>query len=110
MAVERQSETQEAEVPFGPHTLNLQNATLQHADGTLADITAMEFQLLRAFYKNQGVVLSRDKLAEIAHDRSWDPFDRSIDIRVSRLRRKIEANPSKPELIQTVRGIGYIYN
>ena len=60
--------------------------------------------------ENKGRVLNRDQILEQAHDRSWDPFDRSIDIRISRLRRKIEKNPSKPTIIKTVRGIGYIYD
>ena len=54
--------------------------------------------------------LNRDQIREQAHDRSWDPFDRSIDIRISRLRRKIEKNPQHPTIIRTVRGIGYIYD
>jgi DNA-binding response OmpR family regulator len=45
-----------------------------------------------------------------ASNRAWDPFDRSIDIRISRIRRKIEPNPEKPEVIRTVRGIGYVYD
>ena len=55
-------------------------------------------------------MLNRDQILEQAHDRTWDPFDRSIDIRISRLRRKIERNPEKPSIIRTVRGIGYIYD
>jgi DNA-binding response OmpR family regulator len=55
-------------------------------------------------------VLNRDQILEGAHDRSWDPFDRSIDIRISRIRKKIEVNPEKPEVIRTVRGIGYVYD
>ncbi len=73
-------------------------------------LTAMEFRLLRVFVENRGRVLNRDQLLELAHDRGWDPFDRSIDIRVSRLRRKIENNPAKPEMIRTVRGVGYIFD
>ena len=49
-----------------------------------------------------------DQLLELAHDRNWDPFDRSIDIRISRLRRKIEENPKYPRYLQTARGVGYI--
>ena len=80
------------------------------ADGTEVPLTAMEFNLLSLFARNRGRVLNRDQILEQAHDRSWDPFDRSIDIRISRLRRKIEANPQKPQIIKTVRGIGYIYD
>jgi two-component system phosphate regulon response regulator OmpR len=70
----------------------------------------MEFNLLKLFARNRGRVLNRDQILEGAHDRSWDPFDRSIDIRISRIRRKIEINPQKPTVIRTVRGIGYIYD
>jgi DNA-binding response OmpR family regulator len=70
----------------------------------------MEFNLLKLFARNRGRVLSRDAILEGAHDRPWDPFDRSIDIRISRIRRKVERDPRKPEAIRTVRGIGYIYD
>ncbi len=73
-------------------------------------ITAMEFRLLKLFAENQSRVLNRDQILEQAHDRSWDPYDRSIDIRISRLRRKIEKNPQKPTIIRTVRGIGYVFD
>ena len=69
----------------------------------------MEFDLLKAFAENPGRVLSRDRLLDMAHNRDWDPFDRSIDIRVARLRRKIEPDPKKPQIIKTVRGAGYIF-
>ncbi|MEO0820968.1 MAG: response regulator [Pseudomonadota bacterium] len=96
-------------VPFGPCTLDLDAALLFDAEGGEIAITAMEFSLLRVFAENRGRVLNRDQLLEQAHDRSWDPFDRSIDIRISRLRRKIEPNAAKPEVIRTVRGVGYIF-
>ena len=64
----------------------------------------------KLFARNRGRVLNRDQILEGAHDRSWDPFDRSIDIRISRIRKKIEVNPAKPEVIRTVRGVGYIYD
>ena len=69
----------------------------------------MEFSLLKVFARNRGRVLNRDQLLDQAHDRDWDPFDRSIDIRISRLRRKIEPNAAKPEVIRTVRGVGYVF-
>lgn len=94
---------------FGRFTLDLDSARLLDETGTEVPITAMEFSLLKVFAENRGRVLNRDQILERAHDRSWDPFDRSIDIRISRLRRKIEENPQKPQIIRTVRGIGYIY-
>jgi DNA-binding response OmpR family regulator len=70
----------------------------------------MEFDLLQAFARNPNRVLSRDQLLDLAHQRGMDdPFDRSIDIRVTRIRRKIEEQPDKPQVIKTVRGSGYIY-
>ena len=95
---------------FGEFTLDLTAVKLRTADGDEVPLTAMEFNLLSLFARNRGRVLNRDQILEQAHDRSWDPFDRSIDIRISRLRRKIEPNPQKPQIIKTVRGIGYIYD
>lgn len=96
-------------VPFGPCRLDLDSARLFAADGQEIPITAMEFSLLKVFALNRGRTLNRDQLLEQAHDRGWEPFDRSIDLRISRIRRKIEANPTKPEVIRTVRGIGYVF-
>lgn len=96
--------------PFGKTWLHVDSAKLVDADGREIALTAMEFRLLRLFAENRGRVLNRDQILEGAHDRSWDPFDRSIDIRISRIRKKIEHNPRKPEVIRTVRGIGYIYD
>lgn len=95
---------------FGDYTLDIPAAKLTASDGSEMPLTAMEFNLLKVFAQNKGRVLNRDQILEQAHDRSWDPFDRSIDIRISRLRRKIEKNPEKPTIIRTVRGIGYVYD
>jgi len=95
---------------FGKAWLDLEAAKLIDEDGQEVPLTSMEFNLLKLFAKNRGRVLNRDQILEGAHDRSWDPFDRSIDIRISRIRKKIEFNPAKPEVIRTVRGVGYIYD
>lgn len=97
-------------VKFGDFTLDLEAAKLFSAEGEDVPLTAMEFRLLKLFAENRSRVLNRDQILEQAHDRSWDPFDRSIDIRISRLRRKIEKNPQKPNIIRTVRGIGYVFD
>lgn len=94
----------------GKCKLDLDGAKLFDADENEIQITAMEFSLLKVFCANRGRVLNRDQLLDQAHDRGWEPFDRSIDLRISRLRRKIEKNPSKPEAICTVRGVGYIFH
>jgi len=96
--------------PFGRCQLDLAAARLTDAEGVEIPLTSMEYNLLKLFARNRGRVLNRDQILEGAHDRAWDPFDRSIDIRISRIRRKIEMNPAKPEVIRTVRGVGYIYD
>ena len=98
------------EIGFAGYRLDLAGAKLHRDDGTEIALTAMEFRLLKVLVENRGRVLNRDQLLELAHDRGWDPFDRSIDIRISRLRRKIETNPTKPELIRTVHGLGYVFD
>ncbi len=97
-------------VRFGDCTLDLAGHKLFDATGEEIEITSMEYALLKVFAANAGRVLNRDQLLEQAHDRIWDPYDRSIDIRVSRLRRKIETDPAKPQVIKTVRGTGYVFS
>ncbi|WP_085902617.1 response regulator [Kiloniella majae] len=106
---EQVSSNTKGSVKFGLCRLDLDSAQLFDEENNEIAITAMEFSLLRVFSENVGRVLNRDQLLEQAHDRGWEPFDRSIDLRISRLRRKIETNPTKPEIIRTVRGIGYVF-
>jgi DNA-binding response OmpR family regulator len=96
-------------IRFGPLLLDLEARRLLQPDGTELEITAMEFDLLAAFAANPNRVLSRDRLLDLAHNRDGEPFDRSIDIRIARIRRKVEPDPGKPQLIKTVRGAGYIF-
>jgi DNA-binding response OmpR family regulator len=96
-------------IRFGRARLDMATSQLLQDDNSQQPLTAMEFDLLRAFAQNPNRVLSRDRLLDLAHNRSWDAFDRSIDIRIARIRRKIERDPAKPEVIKTVHGIGYIY-
>ncbi len=96
-------------VHFGEHVLDLEAHQLLNAGNESVSITSMEFDLLKAFAENPDKVLNRDQLLNLAHNKDWDPFDRSIDIRIARLRRKIEPDPSKPQIIKTVRGAGYIF-
>jgi DNA-binding response OmpR family regulator len=97
-------------VRFGKCTLDLATHRLIDANGEDVPITAMEFDLMRAFAERPNRVLSRDQLLELAHNRGWEPFDRSIDIRIARLRRKIEDDPSAPKFLKTVRGAGYVFS
>lgn len=96
-------------VRFGECRLDLDSAKLFDGDGIEIAITPMEYSLLVVFARNRGRVLNRDQLLDQANDRHWEPFDRSIDLRISRLRRKLEKNPTNPQIIRTVRGIGYVF-
>ena len=98
-----------SEARFGDCRLDLDAHKLFDADGGEIPITSMEFDLLKAFAEHPNRVLSRDQLLDMAHNRGWEPFDRSIDIRIARLRRKVEQDPAKPQIIKTVRGAGYLY-
>ena len=71
-------------------------------------LTAGEFDLLVVFARHPGRVLSRDFLLEATRGREAAPFDRTIDVQVGRLRRKIEADPEDPQIIKSVRGAGYV--
>jgi two-component system, OmpR family, response regulator len=82
---------------------------LTNPQGTRIAITSAEFNLLQALCERPGRVLSRDQLLDLTQGRSAAPFERSIDILVSRLRRKIEASPHRPEMIKTVRSGGYLF-
>jgi two-component system phosphate regulon response regulator OmpR len=97
-------------IAFGQCRLDLESHKLFDEDGKEVSLTAMEFDLLKAFAERPNRVLSRDQLLELAHNRGWEPFDRSIDIRIARIRRKVEHDPGKPQVIKTVRGAGYIFS
>ncbi len=96
-------------VRFGRRYLNLDAHKLFDDAGNEIPVTAMEFDLLKAFAERPGRVLSRDQILELAHKGGWQVFDRSVDIRIARLRRKIEHDPRKPQVIKTVRGTGYVF-
>ena len=89
--------------------LDLASHQLFAADGQEIPLTGMEFALLKAFVERPNQVLNRDQLLTLTRDREWEPFDRSIDIRIARLRRKIEADSEHPQAIRTVRGAGYMF-
>jgi two-component system phosphate regulon response regulator OmpR len=78
--------------------------------GTEVTITAMEYELVATFLANPNRVLTRDQLLMKTRNREWEPFDRSIDIRIGRLRRKVEPDPNgEPRVIRTVRNAGYMF-
>ncbi len=94
-------------VRVGSCTLDLSAHRLLDAQGEEVALTSMEFDLLRVFTEHPNQVLSRDQLLSHTRNREWEPFDRSIDIRIARLRKKIEPDPEKPRTIKTIRGAGY---
>jgi DNA-binding response OmpR family regulator len=96
-------------VKLGASTLDLAAHRLYNADGREVPLTNMEFDLLKAFAENPDRVLSREQLMDLAHHRGVEAFDRSIDLRIMRIRRKIEKDPEHPEILKTVRGAGYMF-
>ena len=97
-------------IAFAGWTLDTARRELLSPDGVAVDLSGAEYDLLLAFLEHPGRVLSREQLLEVARRRvSSDPFDRTVDVQVSRLRRKIEPEESSPPLIKTVRGAGYVF-
>jgi DNA-binding response OmpR family regulator len=96
-------------VRMGSHMLELSKRALLDEAGHDVAVTAGEFDLLKLFAENPNRPLSRDWLLETTSHRQRDPFDRAIDLRITRIRRKIEPSPDKPTVIRTVRGIGYMF-
>lgn len=104
-----QDDAASRQVRFGIGVLDLERCQLLDTDGKEIPITAMEFELLKVFAARPNRPLSRDQLLNLTQNRDWDPYDRSIDIRIARLRRKIEPEPDKPLYLKTVRGMGYMF-
>ena len=96
-------------VRMGRHTLDLTKRELHDDGGNDVAVTAGEFDILKIFAENPNRPLSRDWLLETTSHREMEAFDRAIDIRILRLRRKIEADPAHPTSIRTVRGAGYMF-
>ncbi|MBP1150604.1 MULTISPECIES: response regulator [Methylocaldum] len=94
---------------FDGWRLDLAKRELHSPEGVLMPLTSGEFDLLAAFAEHPQRVLSRDQLLDLTKGRIAGPYDRSIDVQLSRLRRKIEADPNDPTLIKTVRGGGYLF-
>jgi DNA-binding response OmpR family regulator len=96
-------------VRFAGWRLELQSRRLFAADGAEIAVTTGEFDLLSVFTDNPNRVMSRDQLLQATHNRDAGPYDRAVDMQITRLRRKIEIDPDKPVLIKSVRGAGYIF-
>lgn len=110
MVRERSSEELRAAVTFAGWQFDLTAQRLKAPDGRDVDLTRAECALLAAFVKRPQRVLSREQLLELTRADGGDVFDRSIDVLILRLRRKIEANPKEPQIIRTERGVGYVFD
>jgi two-component system phosphate regulon response regulator OmpR len=95
-------------VNFGPYVFDLSARTLAR-DGKDVPLTTGEFAMLKALVRHPRQPLSREKLAQLARGREFEPFDRSLDVQISRLRKLIEQDASSPRFIQTVWGVGYVF-
>jgi len=100
----------DALVRFGTKWLDLQAQALRDDEGNEHPLTASEFGLLKVFAANPKRVLSRERLLELANARDSEAFDRAVDLRIMRIRRKIEIDPTKPAVIRTIRGGGYLFS
>jgi two-component system, OmpR family, response regulator len=96
-------------VPVGRCFLEVASHRLLDVEGQEVPMTSMEYDLLKLFVSHPNRVLSRDQILNVTRNREWEPFDRSIDIRIARLRRKVEFDPDEPRAIRTVRGAGYMF-
>jgi DNA-binding response OmpR family regulator len=102
--------SKDALVRFGTKWLDLQAQALRDDEGNEHPLTASEFGLLKVFAANPKRVLSRERLLELANARDSEAFDRAVDLRIMRIRRKIEIDPTKPAVIRTIRGGGYLFS
>jgi two-component system OmpR family response regulator len=94
-------------IKFADRILDLAAHELRSKNGEETSLTSHEFQLLKIFVENPNQVMSRDQIMDNIAGRDWMPNDRSIDVLVGKLRKKIEVNPENPKLIKTLRGAGY---
>ena len=97
-------------VRFGTKWLDLEAQALRDDEGNEHPLTASEFGLLKVFAANPKRVLLRERLLELANARDAEAFDRAVDLRIMRIRRKIEIDPAKPAVIRTIRGGGYLFS
>ena len=105
-----QPDPEQAGWRFGGWQLDDGRCQLFNPQRELVPLTQGEYTLLRALVRHARKVLTRDQLLELTHSESLDVFDRTIDVLIMRLRRKIETNPHQPDLIRTIRGLGYVFS
>ena len=96
-------------IRMGRCVLDLAAHRLVDERGNEVPVTPLEFDLLKAFAEHPNEALSRDRILNMGQQRDWDPFDRSVDLRVMRVRKKIEPDPQRPRFIRTVRNAGYVF-
>ncbi|WP_336983334.1 MULTISPECIES: response regulator transcription factor [unclassified Cedecea] len=101
--------TKTSGLQFNGWRLDTDRCQLMNAQQQQVDLTQGEYGLLLSLVQNARKVLSREKLLELTHSESLEVFDRTIDVLIMRLRRKIEVNPHQPTLIRTIRGVGYVF-
>jgi DNA-binding response OmpR family regulator len=99
----------EGVLPFGSYRFDTRRFQLLDEDGSPVPLSPMELDLVAAFALHPDKAMTREELLRLAPPRGEDSFDRSIDNRITRLRRKLETDPTKPALIKTLRGAGYIH-
>jgi two-component system phosphate regulon response regulator OmpR len=96
-------------VRIGRCVLDLAAHRLTDENGTEVAMSSLEFDLLKALAQHPNRALSRERILNLGQQRDWDPFDRSVDLRIMRLRKKIEPDPEHPRFIRTIRNEGYIF-
>jgi DNA-binding response OmpR family regulator len=94
---------------FDGWTIDMKRREVRDPKSRISELTTAEFNLLAIFVKRPGRVLSRDELMDLLKGHDWTPMDRSIDGLVARLRKKIEPESERPQLVKTVRGVGYAF-
>ncbi len=97
-------------IHFGEYEMDLDRYTLSRNNEGIVELTTGEFELLRYLVSHPNRVMSRDHLLDLLEDGVDGAFDRSIDVRITRIRKKIEKDPHHPELIRTIRGVGYLFS
>lgn len=109
-SLQPQAEQARPVLVFADWQLDVSRRELRSPDGVMIPLSGGEFELLLVFVEHPGRILSREQLLDLCHGNSHDAFDRSIDVQVSRLRRKIEPDSKRPDLIRTVRNGGYQFS
>jgi DNA-binding response OmpR family regulator len=105
----RRADLGAARVRIGRCVLDLAAHRLADENGREVSMSPLEFDLLKALAEHPNQPLSRERILNLSQQRDWDPFDRSVDLRIMRLRRKVEPDPEHPQYIKTIRNEGYLF-